>query len=109
MTEVADLLLYKLEHSSPEYVYGWLEENALSHSEYNGNAEDRENLENKLLELNHPLINLGLAKFGYEGSTGSKLFKTGDTPIKKAVLSGSTIRSVIFDNWLITTETVQNC
>lgn len=108
MTENTDLLLYKLQHSSPEYIYGWLEENALCHSEYNGNAEDRENLENKLLEVKHPLVNLGLAKYGYEGSTGAKLYKTGDASIKKAVLSGSTIRRVIFDNWLIKNEVIEN-
>ncbi len=78
---------YLLEHSDPTSVFEWLKNNQLKRQQ----EEDREELENALLDRNNPVINLGLALYGSDLRVGKKLYEEGNEVIKRAVLSGSTI------------------
>jgi len=91
--------IYRLDHSSPNEVFNWLRENKPKKNKSNFDS-DREELEKTLQDRNEPLINLGLALFGFESGTGISLFQKGDETIKEAVLSGTTIISGLGSSWV---------
>jgi len=91
--------IFRLVHSSPNEVFNWLEENKPTKKKSIFDS-DREELEKALIARNEPLINLGLALFGFKANTGITLFQKEDTTIKKAVLAGTTIGSGLGDTWV---------
>jgi len=96
-----EFLIYRLTHASQEAVYSWLEDNQPKTDETIFSS-DRVGLESALLSRDEPLVKLGLALYGYEQKTGSELYKRSDELLKKAVLSGTTIRrSLIGDSWVV--------
>lgn len=98
--QTQEFLIYRLTNSSHEEVYAWLEANQPKKSESLLLA-DREELESALLLMDHPLVNLGLALHGYEQNTGYEIYQKADRTLKKAALSGPTIRISIGKNWII--------
>lgn len=94
-----DFLIYRLTHTSQEAVYSWLENNRPKQDK-SLFGDDRKALENSLLLRDEPLIKIGLALFGFEAETGLKLYRESDELIRKAVLSGPTIRSGHGDSWV---------
>ncbi|MDE0185222.1 MAG: hypothetical protein OXP71_07155 [Candidatus Poribacteria bacterium] len=78
--------MYWLSHSSPDAVFEWLS------NQDHKDSYHQEEIEKSLIARNEPLINLGLALWGYEAKTGAHLFKNGDRTIKKAVMSGRSIQ-----------------
>ena len=100
-----EFLIYRLSHASQEVVYSWLEDNQprQGYPSFRSHSHSEE-LEESLLSRKEPLVKLGLALYGYEGATGIKLYKESDEFIKKAVLSGTTIRTPIHSvSWLVST------
>ena len=91
--ENEEFIAYRLMHSSSETVFKWLKSNRPD-DEVSPDL-DRTNLEKILLGRNDPIINIGLALYGSEPSTGLYLLHNGDGTIKKAVLSGTTISSFL--------------
>ena len=77
--------MYWLSHASPDAVFEWLR-NQEHHDSY------QEEIDKVLIGRDEPLINLGLALWGYRPETGARLFKNGDRTIKKAVMSGRSIQ-----------------
>lgn len=86
---------YQLLNSSADYVFEWLKSNAIQVQECCFLNEDRESLENALLARNENLINLGLALFCRAPSVGFKLYESGDHTIKRAALSGLSVKPVV--------------
>lgn len=85
---------YQLLNSSAEYVFEWLKSKSDEKCKsYNFLSEDRDDLECALLARNESLINLGLALFCLSPSVGFQLYKSGDHTIKRAVLSGLSLRT----------------
>ncbi len=70
--------MYWLSHASPDAVFEWL--------------RNQEEIDKVLIGRDEPLINLGLALWGYSPESGGHLFKHGDRTIKKAVMSGRSIQ-----------------
>jgi len=91
--------IFRLVNSPPCEVFNWLEENKATKKKSIFDT-DREELEKALIARNEPLINLGLALFGFEGNTGITLFQIEDKIIKKAVLAGTTVGSKLGDSWI---------
>lgn len=91
--------IFRLLHSSPNEVFNWLEANKPIKKKSIFDS-DREELEKALIARNEPLINLGLALFGFEANTGIALFQKEDTTIKKAVLAGTTVGSGLGNTWV---------
>jgi hypothetical protein len=94
-----EFLVNRLSHSNQETVYSWLETNQQK-KDGPFSSIDREVLENALLKRDEPLINLGLALFGYEEKTGLTLYSKDDKFLKKAVLAGTTIRKFFGHSWV---------
>lgn len=98
---------YQLLNSSPEFVYEWLESNVrdkVTLGEYS-----RDELEEKLLAKNHPLINLGLAMYAESSTVGYQLYQSGDEVIKKASLSGRSVLPEFLDDSWVVNEDVLPC
>ena len=97
---------YQLVNAAPEYVFEWLKNNVLkSHSL---SDENREQLEKSLLVRNHKLINLGLALYGEVASVGYLLFKSDDLTIKRAALSGRSVRPFLGESWVFNNDVIPN-
>lgn len=106
-------LEYQLVNASPEFVFEWLKEK----TEEEQYGVDREGLEKLLLARNDKLINLGLALFCKTPDVGYKLFSGArttvvvtsnetseqpqDSAIKKAALSGRSVKDSYSAGWLI--------
>jgi hypothetical protein len=95
-----EFLIFRLTHASQEEVYSWLEDNKPKDVKSKFSS-DREQLESALLSRDKPLVNLGLALFGFEKETGLEIYKKSGELLKKAVLSGTTIGSSIGDKWIV--------
>lgn len=89
---------YLLEHSEPAYIFEWLSKNQVENPYWS----DREELELSLLDRNDPVINLGLALYGFENAVREQLYKEGDETIRLAVLSSPIIKSDFFNKKWIT-------
>ena len=77
-----DYLEYWLSHASADTVFEWLKK-----------EQPRATwCEEALITRNEPLINLGLALWGYDAKTGEHLFRNGDRTIKKAALEGYSVK-----------------
>lgn len=86
-------------YSSPEYVYDWLEHNKPRVGAGTHALDYLTETEATLLKRSDDLINLGLALYGHCAETGQALFKTGNEDLKRAVLSGSTVRQAFQGSW----------
>ena len=80
---------YWLSHASADAVFEWLR-NQEHHDSY------QEEIDKALIARDEPLINLGLALWGYRPETAAHLFKNGDRTIKKAVMSGRAIQDQVY-------------
>ena len=76
-----DYLEYWLSHASADSVFEWLRKEQPQPTW----------CEEALIARNEPLINLGLALWGYDAKTGEHLFRNGDKTIKKAALEGCSV------------------
>jgi len=91
---------YQLVNAAPEYVFEWLKNNVVE--KHTLGEEKRDQLENSLLSRNGKLINLGLALYGEVPSVGYSLFKSDDPTIKRAALSGRSVRPIFLDkSWVL--------
>lgn len=96
---------YQLVNASPENVFEWLKNNVVE--KHTLGDEKRDQLENTLLSRNKKLINLGLALYGEVPSVGYTLFKSDDPIIKRAVLSGRSIRPIFLDeSWVLNDDVI---
>lgn len=96
---------YQLVNAAPEYVFEWLKNNVVEKNLLGD--EKRDQLENSLLSRNEKLINLGLALYGELPSIGYKLFKLDDSIIKRAALSGRSVRPVFLDeSWVLNDDVI---
>jgi hypothetical protein len=100
--EIDEFEIFRLKNSSPESVFNWLRENRpVNKSDFSSlSGPDREEIEKELLSLKQPLIDLGLAFYGYEAETGLELFKQDNRTIKKAVLAGTTVGRGLTTSWV---------
>jgi len=90
---------YQLVNAAPEYVFEWLKNNLVEKHNY---GENRDEFENSLLSRNDKLINLGLALYGESPSVGYLLFKSDDLIVKRAALSGRSLRPIFMDkSWAL--------
>lgn len=80
---------YLLINAAPEYVFDWLKGHSNPSNLFS--IDSKEELEQALLSRNEAVIDLGLALYGSEPSTGQTLLNKDIFEIKKAVLSGTTI------------------
>jgi hypothetical protein len=94
---------YKLSNASQEYVFDWLKENQVEEPTW---GNDRKKLEESLLARNDNLINLGLALYSGEPAIGYKLYRSGDSVLRRAVLSGRTIRGRAANSWVISDDVI---
>lgn len=93
---------YQLLNSSPEYVFDWLKLNTEDGNKWSFISDERESLEEALLSQNNKLINLGLALFCLTPSIGLSLYNAGDHVIKKAALSGLSVKRAIgHEEWIL--------
>ena len=91
---------YQLVNAAPEYVFEWLKNNVVE--KHTLGDEKRDQLENSLLSRNEKLINLSLALYGEVPSVGYSLFKSDDPIIKRAALSGRSVRPIFLDeSWVL--------
>lgn len=84
---------YRLQHSSADTVYAWLEDHSLITPNEARTSPSRRQLEEALLAREHPLINLGLAQFCWTPSVARRLF-TGanyDIAVRVAVATSPAI------------------
>ncbi|MGB2247413.1 MAG: hypothetical protein ACPH3N_07070 [Alcanivorax sediminis] len=96
---------YQLVNAAPEYVFEWLKNNVVE-THILGD-EKRDQLENSLLSRNEKLINLGLALYGEVPSVGYSLFKSDDPTIKRAALSGRSVRPIFLDeSWVLNDDVI---
>jgi hypothetical protein len=94
---------YKLSNASQEYVFDWLKDNQVEDHDW---GNDREKLEESLLARNDNLINLGLALYANEPAIGYKLYRSGDSVLRRAVLSGRTIRGRAANSWVLNDDVI---
>ena len=96
---------YQLVNAAPEYVFEWLKNNVVETQPID--VENRNKLENALFSRNDKLIKLGLALYGEAPSTGYSLFKSGDPTIKRAALSGRSVRSRYYgESWVLNDDVI---
>lgn len=90
---------YKLQNASPEYVFEWLKNNVV---EIHLIGDDRrDELEKSLYERENKLIHLGLALYGEVPEIGYELFKSSDPVLRRAALSGRSVKPIILgDSWV---------
>ena len=90
---------YQLVNSAPEYVFDWLKNNV--EDDHVFGERTRQKLEVALMARNDKLINLGLALYSEVSLTGYELFKSEDPVIKRAALSGRSIKSKLLEkDWV---------
>ena len=90
---------YQIANSSPEYIFEWLKEYG---SQKFILASDFVDLEHTLLARNNKLINFGLALYATEPSVVYQLYQTGEHTIKRACLSGRSVKRVFLKNsWVM--------
>jgi hypothetical protein len=90
---------YQLAYSSPEFIFEWLKEYG---SQKHTFMSDFAGLEKTLLSKNNKLINLGLALYATEETVGYHLYETGEHAIKRACLSGRSVKEgFISKSWII--------
>ena len=95
---------YQLENAAPEYVFEWLKSNVL---EKRNLGQERDQLENTLLSRNDKLINLGLALYCDTPLVGHTLFKSNDQIIKRAALSGTSVKEKILEtSWTLNDDVI---
>ena len=94
---------YQLLNSSAEYVFEWLKSKSNEENELpDFISDDREVLECALLARGDDLINLGLAFFCLSPLVGFQLYKNGDYSIKRAALSGLSVKRVLgHEEWVL--------
>ena len=96
---------YQLVNATPEYVFEWLKNNVVE--KHTLGDEKRDQLETALLSRNDKLISLGLALYGEVPSVGYTLFKSGDPIIKRAALSGRSVRPIFLDeSWTLNDDVI---
>lgn len=100
MTIKDQFVEYQLIHSSPETVFGWLQDNVARELD-SLDSDELEGFEKSLLERNNKLINLGLALYGKSPEVAYYLFIDGDDTIKKACCSGKSVKpEILSDSWI---------
>ncbi|WP_269621310.1 hypothetical protein [Zhongshania sp. BJYM1] len=102
MVQVMELwaIEFQLVNSAPEHVFEWLKANVVE--QHLIGDEKRDLLENSLLARDEKLINLGLALFGEVPSVGYKLYQSGDSILKRAALSGRSVKPIFLDDsWIL--------
>jgi hypothetical protein len=96
---------YQLVNAAPEYVFEWLKNHVVEKHTFRN--EKRDQLESSLLARNKKTINLGLARYGEVPSVGYSLFKSDDPIIKRAALSGRSVRAVFLDeSWVLNDDVI---
>ena len=96
---------YQLVNAAPEYVFEWLKNNVVE--KHTLGDKKRDQFENTLLSRNEKLINLGLALYGESASVGHTLFKSDDPIIKRAALSGKSVKPVFLgDSWTLNDDVI---
>ncbi len=78
-----DYLEYWLSHASADTVFKWLRERQSTPF----------SCRKALFARNEPLINLGLALWGYDDKIAERLFRYGDKTIKRAALEGPSVKT----------------
>lgn len=94
---------YQLANAAPEYVFEWLKSNVAKEPNWDNG---RNKLENSLLARNDKLVNLGLALYGEIPSVGFKLFQSDDSVIRRATLSGRSVRSILGRSWVLNDDVI---
>jgi hypothetical protein len=96
---------YQLVNAAPEYVFEWLKNNIVE--KHTLGDESRDQLEKSLLSRNEKLINLGLALYGEVPTVGYSLFKSDDPIIKRAALSGRSVKPIFLDeSWILNDDVI---
>ena len=96
---------YQLVNATSEFVFEWLKNNVVE--KHSLGDEKRDQLENALLSRNDKLINLGLSLYGEVPSIGYRLFQSGDSIIKRAALSGRSVRPIFLDaSWVLNDDVI---
>ncbi len=96
---------YWLSHANAEAVLEWLKERKPRGQLTGGQIS--EELQTVLIERNEPLIDLGLALYArLTSDIALRLFRNGDTAIKKALLAGPSVSTELgrSDNWIVDRE-----